>query len=324
MHRDDDAEIIAAARVGFLDEAADMLQQFEQALLVMEDQPADAENLNAAFRAAHTIKGTAGLFGCDAVVAFTHEVETLLEGLRSGTLAVTDAISAALLEGLDQMAALLDEVRTGRTSPAVAERSQVLGARLRQLHGAADAAADVAALAPQAAAGATAAVRPASGDAAWHLSLRFGADALRNGLDPLAFIRYLGTLGSITGCEVVADVPALADLDAEACHLGFELGLRSAATQTDIEQVFEFALDDCSLQIVPPTADGSAFEALLDLRCAEDGAAAEALLATWARLGVGMGQVGQVDDEAPPAHGAADAVAEAAPVAPVAGASTVA
>ena len=140
MHRDDDAEIIAAARVGFLDEAADMLQQFEQALLVMETDPADAENLNAAFRAAHTIKGTAGLFGCDAVVLFTHEVETLLEGLRSGALPVTDAISAALLEGLDQMAALLDEVRSGRSSPAVAERSQVLGARLRQLYGAPSAA----------------------------------------------------------------------------------------------------------------------------------------------------------------------------------------
>ena len=63
MHRDDDAEIIAAARVGFLDEAADLLLQFEQALLVMETTPDDAENLNAAFRAAHTIKGTAGLFG---------------------------------------------------------------------------------------------------------------------------------------------------------------------------------------------------------------------------------------------------------------------
>ena len=82
MSMDDDAQIIAAARAGFLDEAADMLQQFEQALLVMETDPSDAENLNAAFRAAHTIKGTAGLFGCDAVVAFTHEVETLLEGVR--------------------------------------------------------------------------------------------------------------------------------------------------------------------------------------------------------------------------------------------------
>ncbi|GCL63650.1 chemotaxis protein CheA [Pseudaquabacterium pictum] len=309
MHRDDDAEIIAAARVGFLDEAADMLQQFEQALLVMETDPADAENLNAAFRAAHTIKGTAGLFGCDAVVLFTHEVETLLEGLRSGTLAVTEAISAALLEGLDQMAALLDEVRSGDTSPAVAERSQVLGARLRQLYGA-----------PAAPVAAAAAVKPAAAApasaGAWHLSLRFGPDALRNGLDPLAFIRYLGSLGSITGCAVVADVPALTDLDAETCHLGFELGLQSGASADEIAQVFEFAAEDCSVQILPPGADGSAFEQLLDLRCQGDGAATESLLALWAALGVGMGTV-QTEAEAPAEAGAAPAgPATPAPAAP--------
>jgi two-component system chemotaxis sensor kinase CheA len=311
MHRDDDAEIIAAARVGFLDEAADMLQQFEQALLVMETDPADAENMNAAFRAAHTIKGTAGLFGCDAVVVFTHEVETLLEGLRSGTLPVTDAISAALLEGLDQMAALLDEVRTGRSSPAVAERSQVLGARLRQLYGAPAAAApaDHHAAAPAAAA-------PAAGTAggSWHLSLRFGADALRNGLDPLAFIRYLSSLGQITACAVVADgLPALTDLDAETCHLGFELGLRSAAGQDEIERVFEFAADDCSVQILPPDADGSAFEQLLDLRCQGDGAATEALLALWAQIGVGMGQLSQDSTPTEPADDATDSTEDTAP-----------
>ncbi len=302
MHRDDDAEIIAAARVGFLDEAADMLQQFEQALLVMETDPADAENLNAAFRAAHTIKGTAGLFGCDAVVLFTHEVETLLEGLRSGSLPVTEAISAALLEGLDQMAALLDEVRSGRSSPAVAARSQVLGARLRQLHGAGGGDLLPAADAP-AGDGPDLAAGPDPAAGAWHLSLRFGADALRNGLDPLAFIRYLASLGTLTACAVVADVPALADLDAEHCHLGFELGLRSSASHAQIEQVFEFAVDDCSVQILPPDADGSAFERLLDLRCQGDGPATEALLATWAHIGVGMGQLDS--EAAPPAPGPA-------------------
>ena len=136
MHRDDDAEIIAAARVGFLDEATDLLLQFEQALLVMETTPDDDETLNAAFRAAHTIKGTAGLFGCDAVVLFTHEVETLMEALRSGQTGVTEAISAALLEGLDQRAALLDAVRSGETSALVHARSLALGERLRRLHGA--------------------------------------------------------------------------------------------------------------------------------------------------------------------------------------------
>ena len=108
--------------------------------------------------------------------------------------------------------------------------------------------------------------------------------------------------GNLTGCAVVADdLPALADLDAEACHLGFELGLHSTAGQDEIERVFEFAADDCSLHILPPDADGDAFEQLLDLRCQGDGAATEALLALWAGIGVGMGQLSQ-DTSAPPAE----------------------
>ena len=75
---DEDAEIIAAAREGFMEEAGDMLRQFEQALLTLESTPDDTEMLNAAFRAAHTIKGTAGLFGFTHVVSFTHGVESVM------------------------------------------------------------------------------------------------------------------------------------------------------------------------------------------------------------------------------------------------------
>ncbi len=287
MALDDDADIIAAARAGFLDEAADMLQQFEQALLVMESSPEDAENLNAAFRAAHTIKGTAGLFGCDAVVSFTHEVETLMEALRSGELKVSEDISAALLEGLDQMSALMDEVRSGQTDAAVQARSQVLGQRLRALRGAAEPAGQ--------AVGATAAVTaseartPRAGNDAWHISLRFGADALRNGLDPLAFLRYLATLGQITARQTLADaVPTLKNLDAESCHLGLELRLESQHPRADIEQVFEFAMDDCALCILEPGASAEEYQQLLLQRCGDDAAAQGALQSMWLAMGVDL------------------------------------
>ncbi|MFY7941837.1 MAG: Hpt domain-containing protein, partial [Burkholderiaceae bacterium] len=115
----DDDEIIAAAREGFLEEAQDNLRQFEAALLVMETDPEDAENLNAAFRAAHTIKGGAGLFGCTAVVAFTHEAETLLEALRSGQHPLTEATVALLLQSRDMIGKLLDEVNSGESDPVV-------------------------------------------------------------------------------------------------------------------------------------------------------------------------------------------------------------
>ncbi len=100
---DDDAEILAVARAGFLDEAQEMLRQFEQGLLVLESDPADSESLNSAFRAAHTIKGTAGMFGCDAVVSFTHEAETLLEALRANQRQLDDDVMGALLESRDQI-----------------------------------------------------------------------------------------------------------------------------------------------------------------------------------------------------------------------------
>jgi two-component system, chemotaxis family, sensor kinase CheA len=318
MAMDDDAEIIAAARAGFLDEAADMLQQFENALLVMESDPANSENLNAAFRAAHTIKGTAGLFGCDAVVSFTHEVETLLEALRSGEMAVNDVIAAALLEGRDQMEALIDEVRTGAADPAVQARSQTLGRRLHALcHGEAAASGATSAATPAPAASPVAA-SPAAG--CWHISLRFGPDALRNGLDPLAFLRYLGTLGRVVHVHTLADaVPALEALDAEACHLGFELRLDTDKGREAIEQVFEFAMDDCALAVLAPEAGAAAFDALMTERCGDDAEARAALAAVWRVQGVAWpaeaatGAATPTSIPAAPSDAAPAAAAQAAP-----------
>ena len=117
----DDDDIIAAAREGFLEEAQDNLRQFEQGLLAMEQDPGDAEAVNSAFRAAHTIKGGAGLFGFQAVVGFTHEVESVLDRMRDGLLAVTEPGMALLLQGRDQMERLVHAVRDGTEGNAELE-----------------------------------------------------------------------------------------------------------------------------------------------------------------------------------------------------------
>ena len=284
-----DDDILAAAREGFLEEADQLLHQFEDSLLGLESDPQDHELLNAAFRAAHTIKGTAGLFGCDAVVAFTHEVETLMEALRSGELNVSEPIFAALLQARDQMGRLLEEVRAGRGSKALCDAdvqalSQQQAAHLRALMGQAEHE-----LLPEAEAdfdldrGAD----TAGADGLWHLSLRFGADALRNGLDPLSFIRYLDTVGSVRGIATVFDgLPELTELDAETCHLGFEIRLASTADRQAIEQVFEFVLDDCSLHLLAPDASAADYDRLLDERSDGNAEARETLLQLWLAQGV--------------------------------------
>ncbi|EHR69730.1 chemotaxis protein histidine kinase-like protein [Burkholderiales bacterium JOSHI_001] len=282
MSSDDD--IIAAAREGFLAEAQDMLRQFEDGLLTMEQDPADAEAMNSAFRAAHTIKGTAGLFGYDAVVSFTHEVESVLELMRAGKLPVSDEAMALLLQGRDRMEQLLAEVGQGTPSAELVEQSRPLAQALQRIRGAeggATPSAKAAAAAPD-----TVAEAPL---ATWHLSLRMGADALRNGLDPLSFIRYLDKLGGVTGIRTLEDgVPALDAMDPEGCCLGFEIRLASAAARAEIEAVFEFLAEDCDLVVLAPEATPEDYETLLKRRAGDD-AAREALLAHWQAL-AGPGQ----------------------------------
>lgn len=312
----DDDDIIAAAREGFLEEAQDNLRQFEQGLLAMEQDPGDAEAVNSAFRAAHTIKGGAGLFGFQAVVGFTHEVESVLDRMRDGLLAVTEPGMALLLQGRDQMERLVHAVRDGTEGNAELEAiSQRLGEQLRQLRGES---AGAVAPAPAAATAPPGDSSPASddeGSGVWHLSLRLGVDALRNGLDPMSFIRYLDTLGEVEGIRTLTEaVPELLLLDPEGCCLGFEIRLRSPADRQTIVDVFEFLQDDCELEVLAPDAGAADYQRLLAQRAADE-PAREALLAHWQALGLarlletaeseGCSQPAVADSPAPAATSAA-------------------
>ncbi|WP_374661761.1 chemotaxis protein CheA [Inhella sp.] len=280
---DDDAEILAAARAGFLSEAQDMLRQYEQALLVLEGTPDDHEQLNAAFRAAHTIKGGAGMFGFDAVVAFTHVAETLLDALRDGRRAMDGDCMDALLQSRDQIETLLAGIDDDGDGGQLPPQAQQLVERLQTLLG-------QPAVNPTRSEQPAESVAPATPPVAnrrWHLSLRFGHDALRNGLDPLAFLRYLAQLGQISGVRLMhEDIPALDALDAEACHLWLELQFEGQRSRSELEAVFEFAQEDADIQLLEPGSTPAQFEALVERRCGMDAALRERLYGVWRELGV--------------------------------------
>jgi len=244
----------------FFVESRELLDDMESALLTLS-QESDAETVNAIFRAAHTIKGSAGLFGLDPVVAFTHVVESVLDEVREGRVPVDDELIALLLSCGDHIRALVDAVEADpdKLDAALAQRGEPLLVQLRQRL------APTAVAAPAAPGHALVAtdedaaferIANTSGDAdLWHISVRFGRDVLRNGMDPLSFIRYLGTLGTITGIVTLPDaIPAAAEMDPESCYLGFEIAFKSQANKATIEGVFDFVLDDCVLRIVPPNS----------------------------------------------------------------------
>lgn len=242
----------------FIAEARELLEGMEQGLMELETQ-ADSERINALFRAAHTIKGSAGLFGLDSVVRFTHHLESVLDLMRADKLAISSDIVAVLLQGRDHLARLIEQVDQQGQCVGDTPEEQALVARLQAVQqpaGVALALATPVAVPtlqhPSTADPVTILAHGAAITATWHLSLRFGADSLRNGMDPLAFIRYLRGLGEVVGLVTLTDaLPPLDAMDAETSYLGFEINFRSEASKEDIEAVFEFVREDSIIRILP-------------------------------------------------------------------------
>ncbi|CRM84468.1 Chemotaxis protein CheA [Pseudomonas sp. 24 E 13] len=231
------------AQQTFIVEARELLQAMEQSLLQLESEPGDQDAIGAIFRAAHTIKGSAGLFGLASIVGFTHIVEDVLDRLREGKVAVDAALIALLLKCGDHMLELVEVVanRGEAPTPAALERGEALREALSAYQPMRTAAAGVE----------TAEVADdAAVDVLWHLSLRFGVDVFRNGMDPLSFLRYLETLGQVLQVTTLTDsIPPMDRWDPESCYLGFEIDLRSTASHATLNEVFDFVRDDCEVHI---------------------------------------------------------------------------
>ncbi|MBK9443179.1 MAG: chemotaxis protein CheA [Comamonadaceae bacterium] len=245
----------------FIVECRELLEDMETALLAVEGAEEKGEMINAVFRAAHTIKGSSGLFSLDHIVAFTHVVESVLDRVRAGKLDLSDNLVVALLAACDHMGALVEGVAAGQQAgtPELQQQGDPLVTMLRTFleerkPESAKAEPTKTHTLPSAD---TERVQRISADSAnadhWHISVRFGPDVLRNGMDPLSFIRYLGTMGQITGIVTLPDaLPDAERMDPELCYLGFEIAFLGNVDKAAIEKVFEFVRDDSQLLILPP------------------------------------------------------------------------
>jgi two-component system chemotaxis sensor kinase CheA len=246
----------------FIAESRELLRAMESALLELEKAPQDAELINAVFRAAHTIKGSSGTIHFDAIVEFTHAMESVLQLIRSRELSIGDDLIELLLKCGDHVSGLLDCL--------VADDKDEAFARIDE-HGQSLLASLNAYLTPRAGTSV-----PLSGpevkrigagtvaSSAWHISLRFGPDVLRHGLDPLSFIRYLSGLGEVAAVTTLLDaMPDASLMDPETCYLGMELDFKGSVDKETIENVFDYLREDCVIRILPPHGKIADYVALI-------------------------------------------------------------
>jgi len=238
----------------FIAESSELLQQMETILLNIESGEGDENSLNALFRAIHTIKGSAGIFGYKDVVDFTHVVENILELVRSGKKDLKKESLGLLLECRDHISDLIEYASMNSSIDAEKEkRGKGLLRKLNQNFGMGD---NSQLDEPEEDSGKEKIElddSPKTKSPNYHISIRFSPGVLKCGLDPFSFINYLNQIGTISSLVTLTnDIPKREKMDPEECYIGFEIQLNSDADKATIENVFEFLQSDSILHILKP------------------------------------------------------------------------
>jgi two-component system chemotaxis sensor kinase CheA len=235
----------------YFEECAELLEAAYGHLAAIDEGRADNETIHAVFRAIHSIKGGGGAFGFDRMVAFAHALESVLDLLRDGRLALSREIALLLLKSTDILGDLVDAARTGTDRPAGFE------------------AASLAALRREAGGAGTAQATPPPNDAplpAAHarrdVRIRIAPHPglFRGANEPLLLIRQLRRLGDASVEADISHLPDLDMMDAESAYLAWTIRLSTSAAPAQIAEIFDFVDDCCDIEIldVPVAAAESA------------------------------------------------------------------
>ncbi|TXH39006.1 MAG: chemotaxis protein CheA [Rhodospirillaceae bacterium] len=233
----------------FRQEAQELLEQLEQALLDLAARRDDQDLIDSTFRALHTIKGSGSMFGFDAVAAFTHYVETAFDLVRKGVVPLSTDILTVALTAKDHIRNLIEH-----PGPEVESQGSAILANLERVIDNASSGNAAASSSPADDPAPAPVFEPANAPrAAWRVRLRLPKDAMATGTNPLLLLDELAALGDATIIANTDNVPVAEELDPFECHIGWEIRLITDRPKSAIEDVFLFVLDEMELAIEPLT-----------------------------------------------------------------------
>ena len=229
----------------FFTESTEHVETIESGLLELEQRPQDLDLLNRIFRAAHSIKGNAGMFNFAAIGGLTHKMENVLDLLRNEQMPVTPHVIDVLLRALDGLKSLLDAAQGG----AEADEAAIQGVE-QELQACQDGpqAEQVATPVQETSREGASSVRP------WRL-IKIDwvplPELFQRGLDPAQIFKELHDLGSIKVLQVRTDkIPPLEAMDPEQCYLSWAIELETDAAVSEVDTVFDFVRDGSELTII--------------------------------------------------------------------------
>ena len=235
----------------FYEESGEIIDSLESGLLELEGSE-DSEEINAVFRAAHTLKGNAGIVGFSDLVDLTHLMEGILDEMRKGNMQPDAAIVGLLLSGVDALKVLIYGYIAGESPARPEELMQLLAQRLGENvpH------VNLEASSPEH-------HDPTEAPQQYHISLRLPREVLGTGSDPLQLFLELEEMGSFAKvvCHI-DDLPHIEELSVDGLYLWWDIWLNSQHDLNELQDVFVFLQERADVSI-DRVANGQVLEARL-------------------------------------------------------------
>ncbi|MBF3377168.1 chemotaxis protein CheA [Leptospira borgpetersenii] len=255
---------LSEVRATFISESEELLSSMESNLLILEKDSTNEEGIHSVFRAIHTIKGTSGMFGYEPIEKFTHEVETLLDRIRSGKQILTKEGIEFLFLACDHIYHLvksLEDTDTLVLDPKTSHKQIDLISLAKKLlaeNFSNDLKKDSVSKSSQTSPGN---LNVPSSSAHWQITLIPNRRLFESGMDPYTFIKYLAQSGNIKHVFVYPEsIPDWREFHPEHSYLGFEISYDSPAEGEEIHSTFQFLKEESYLKILPPKCDLDFFE----------------------------------------------------------------
>lgn len=96
----------------FLNEAREYLSNLNNSLVILEKDPSQQEAIREIFRVAHTLKSMSATMGYEPMSRLTHQIESVMEPIRSGLKPLSPKLVDALFICLDQLEAWVKALET--------------------------------------------------------------------------------------------------------------------------------------------------------------------------------------------------------------------
>lgn len=215
----------------FLQEAAELIDDLEKAVLQLEKARDDHSQQEEVFRVMHTFKGTAKMFGFESIGEYTHYLENIFDELRNNRIRLTDEILEVTLQSVDYIREILLNPNVANDHKHTHRLDEVKKLAKREHHE-------------------NEVAKPTTQSTGTLYLIRFKPDTefLKDGSNPLYLLEDLSALGEIY-CKPYTDRLQVGNFQVEKAYMYFDILLFTTASEKDVRREFMFVEDQCELGI---------------------------------------------------------------------------